>query len=118
MRLQVNALLFDSLFFSLPRPLPRFSITELFFIQNFGYMATPNIRGGGEYGKKWHDGGRLHNKQNCFDDFVSAAEFLCKEGYTCKEKLAIKGGSNGGLLVGACVNQRPDAFGAAVANVG
>lgn len=97
---------------------PCFSITQLFFVQHFGYLAIPNIRGGGEYGEKWHKGGCLLNKQNGFDDFAAAAEYLVANDYTRAGKLAIKGGSNGGLLVGACANQKPELFGAGVAAVG
>ncbi|MXP43306.1 prolyl oligopeptidase family serine peptidase [Allopontixanthobacter sediminis] len=97
---------------------PGFSATAMAWLEAGGVYAVANIRGGGEYGKEWHDGGRLANKQNVFDDFIAAGEYLKAQGITTSDGLAIRGGSNGGLLVGAVTNQRPDLVDAAQAAVG
>ena len=97
---------------------PSFSTGNLAWLELGGVLAIANIRGGGEYGEEWHQAGAKARKQNCFDDFIAAAEWLVKERITRPARLAIGGGSNGGLLVGACMIQRPDLFGAALPSVG
>ncbi len=98
--------------------IPFYSPASLAWVEQGGVFAVANIRGGGEYGKAWHDAGRRQNKQNVFDDFIAAGEYLKAEGITSPDGLAIQGESNGGLLVGAVVNQRPDLFAAALPGVG
>ncbi len=97
---------------------PGFSISNLVFMEMGGVYAVPNLRGGGEYGDEWHKAGTKMQKQNVFDDFITAAEYLIKEGYTSSDHLAISGGSNGGLLVGAAMTQRPELFRVAFPAVG
>ena len=97
---------------------PAFSTWRIPFLENGGIYAQANLRGGGEYGEAWHIAGTKMQKQNVFDDFIAAAQFLIKENYTCREKICVSGGSNGGLLVGAVVNQRPDLFKVALPAVG
>lgn len=97
---------------------PAFSISNLYFMEQGGIYASVTLRGGNEYGETWHKAGMLHNKQTVFDDMIGAAEYLINQKYTGKEKLAIRGGSNGGLLVGACITQRPDLFKVAIPQVG
>ena len=97
---------------------PSFSVANLVWMEMGGVYAVPNLRGGGEYGEDWHQGGMKLKKQNVFDDFIAAAEWLIENNYTSPKKLAISGGSNGGLLVGACMTQRPDLFGACLPAVG
>lgn len=97
---------------------PAFSAARMIWLEKGGVLAIPNLRGGGEYGEEWHKAGTLLQKQNVFDDFISAAEYLIKQNYTNSSKLVIAGGSNGGLLVGACMTQRPDLFKVALPAVG
>ena len=97
---------------------PYFSVSRLIWMENGGVFAMPNLRGGGEFGDEWHRAGTKLKKQNVFDDFIAAAEYLVKEKYTSPKHLAIAGGSNGGLLVGAVMNQRPELFGCALPAVG
>jgi len=97
---------------------PSFSATRIPFLEQGGIYAQVNLRGGSEYGEQWHLAGTKMQKQNVFDDFIAAAEYLIREGYTTSDLLAIVGGSNGGLLVGACMTQRPDLFRVAIPQVG
>jgi prolyl oligopeptidase len=97
---------------------PSFSVMNLVWMEQGGVYAVPNLRGGGEYGRSWHEAGMKDKKQNVFDDFIAAGQWLIDNKYTCAKKLAIRGGSNGGLLVGAVMTQRPDLFGAALPAVG
>ena len=97
---------------------PAFSVYFMTWLEQGGVLAVANLRGGGEYGEDWHHAGMLDKKQNVFDDFIAAAEWLIANKYTSKSKIAIEGGSNGGLLVGAVLNQRPDLFAAALPHVG
>ena len=97
---------------------PGFSALRIPFLENGGIYVEVNLRGGGEYGEDWHIAGTQMQKQNVFDDFIAAAEFLIEEKYTSPQKIAIVGGSNGGLLVGACMTQRPELFGVAIPRVG
>jgi prolyl oligopeptidase len=97
---------------------PMFAVSRVAWMEMGGVYAQPNLRGGGEYGEPWHKAGTKLRKQNVFDDFIAAAEWLIAHGYTRPDKLAIQGGSNGGLLVGAAMTQRPDLFGACLPAVG
>src|SRR5207253_10961844 len=96
---------------------PGFAVGMLIWLENGGVYAVANLRGGGEYGEEWHKAGMLEKKQNVFDDFIAAAEYLIAQKYTDKDHLAIRGGSNGGLLMGAMITQRPDLFRTVVCQV-
>ena len=98
--------------------MPSYNSSRLVWLEQGGMVAIPNLRGGGEYGREWHLAGTRERKQNVFDDFIAAAEWLIEEGYTAPSRLVIQGRSNGGLLVGAVMTQRPDLFGAALPGVG
>ena len=97
---------------------PGFSVIYAVWMDMGGVVAIPNLRGGGEYGEQWHQAGKKLNKQNVFDDFIAAGEWLIAEKYTRSDRLAVMGGSNGGLLVGAVMTQRPELFGACIPAVG
>ncbi|MFN0014067.1 MAG: prolyl oligopeptidase family serine peptidase, partial [Saprospiraceae bacterium] len=97
---------------------PGFSASRAALLENNGIYAVANIRGGGEFGEKWHKAGTKCQKQNVFDDFIAAAEYLVEKQYTSPPRLAVEGGSNGGLLIGACMTQRPDLFGVCFPRVG
>ena len=97
--------------------LPYYDLSRAIWVKCGGIMAIANLRGGGEFGEKWHQAGMKEKKQNVFDDFIAAAEYLISENYTCSEKLAVTGASNGGLLIGAVINQRPDLMKAALCRV-
>ena len=98
--------------------LPRYSVSRMVWVEQGNVLAIANLRGGGEYGQKWHKAGTKLDKQNVFDDFIAAGEYLVENGYTTPKKMGIQGGSNGGLLVGATLTQRPDLFSAALPAVG
>jgi prolyl oligopeptidase len=114
---ETRTLLFGYGGFNIPTK-PAYNASNLLWVARGGVMAIANLRGGGEYGREWHRAGTRERKQNVFDDFIAAAEWLIANRYTNPRRLAIRGGSNGGLLVGAVLNQRPELFGAAVPQVG
>jgi prolyl oligopeptidase len=113
----VPALLYGYGGFDIPVT-PAFSVLRAAWLDQGGLLAVANLRGGGEYGRAWHDAGRLANKQNVFDDFCACARWLASDGWSRRERIAIMGASNGGLLVGACLTQHPELFGACLPYVG